>query len=1563
MRLSIFAAAVLSVAVSAQATDLRSQLSTAGNTLKQQQASLATAQQNLAKASASLNGADLSPELKQKLNELKDAELALAKAKVQNATDVSKLSATTFTSDDLSGLAGAKVDEDKLSADSLFISTNSTIGIARQTLEAMNKFSSDAIKTILGSENDSQLITQEQKGEIQARYHTEAGKLNTAIQTALTTLAEKKQAVDAAIEQAVTAVNNYNTGTTGTGDANFAALLDSTATSGLANATKTSILDDSLETKLTALKTPFSTALALTTSDAGASQPKTYAQLLTELTNTYKLKGDVAKTSILKKDNLANAWSKDISEDTSTATLKSQSALTAAYENTAQGINDALKALLKTQDEAKSVAATTALNATNTADFKTELLSENTEADKIAKALNGEIEKMQAKGLKAGQTIDAQKVLIANSLTDATDTESKGTVAKLFKNIQDTPDASDVFGSGGSKTTLTAGTTTKTQFTGAITNLNPEQADTPLYAFINDSSKWSSDTLKSFKSEMNKAIETKISSIKTEIGAGSTDSTDTLLKLVNSAVTAKSAFDTAVTKIGEELGKIKGLSAINIDTSTGDLNWDTQVKTTITSKAEAIQSGVDGLDTWLSTAKNQTQDAIKAHIASLGLDTEAEGGIKTALESATFFPEADTKTLKSDQKEAFINAIKEVATKENDGIVAKLKDAVGDSGAVTTNSKTAFETYAQALQSANAKLTTINESVDTKVAKLTANGVETEKTKIETAKNKLLTGQDSGGSEAIDNLVSAEGEAQSTIRSTLESRGIKADTILTENSALFDNDKLIDTVALAQKAYQDTVDAIKAIVNPVITGLAEHNTALGKATTATNGAKEKLKTAIKNAKEKGLKTELTEDSVNDFITAYDDNIQKLKLIKTTLGVNIESTTTKEAIKNALKDFISDDTSNGKKLSEILNSALWSADEDTATIVDTDKLIEQAFNAVKTELAGKVDGAIAKLEEQKAIIEGKAGDTQTAIAAAKEKIDAANQLAATPLMPDELSASNIDATDTAAKNEQNGWASKKIADDKTSAQSLVIPEGSSKESITQSLSKFSQEAIADILGDESNFDENGLVKADAIAGIQQRYASNAKKLNDAIDEATKALQKQKDAIAELEQAVEALKGDTDVAEAEQAIQSAVTAQTQASQAQAEISTQEAKLKKIAHEIVDTELASELEKAPATAKGVADGLAELVAQSEVARKILSANGATSDEEAKAQSVADIKKLNDSITSTSDTLARATNPEIINFTTKLITKTRLASLNTTSPDIALARAIKRLEGERLAGDELSSVIRGYTTAFDAQNSLWGNITGSHASVKDAPNVNMYAVSLGYDRSFDTAVLGVLGTYATSKAKDDSLSLKNTSFALGAYARYYLGQSELEAKLNAGVGRNKLNRSVSTAGAGTLSYDAKFNSSFFNLSLEYGYVFDLGEGLYIKPLAGLEYDYNKNDSFKENGSELALSFSGVSTKVLSAKLGAEVRAYVADKSYLYVTPALVREISKKADDTIASFVGVDNAIRYKADNKKRTYFELQAGGEMALNEALSANINLGTKLNNKQSFVSATVGLKYKF
>lgn len=345
-----------------------------------------------------------------------------------------------------------------------------------------------------------------------------------------------------------------------------------------------------------------------------------------------------------------------------------------------------------------------------------------------------------------------------------------------------------------------------------------------------------------------------------------------------------------------------------------------------------------------------------------------------------------------------------------------------------------------------------------------------------------------------------------------------------------------------------------------------------------------------------------------------------------------------------------------------------------------------------------------------------------------------------------------------------------------------------------------------------------------------------------------------------------------------------------------------------------------------------------------------------------VAHIRQATTSVQEQANLISNGTNrvTDIVRFNSAISQNNRLAKLsNPFNENLALAYAINSLKDDRFAdmGDSLSSVVKNYTDRFKHDNNLWANIIGAKADIKDSANPEIYGFSIGYDKAFDNTIFGGFATIAKSKADSELIKYRSNNYQIGAYTRSFIDANEIDTKISFGFNKNDIKRIQNNQ-----ENKGEFNTKFLSLELGYGYVFGLTDNVFIKPLIGLEYTYLINRSFNEDGA-YAMEFARNTSKLLSTKAGAEFRGYFSDASYVYVTPAIQRDLYKSNDNIQTHFIGSSYNITLSPDDTKHTYLLLQSGVELAITNALSANVNFGIKARSDEKYYNGSLGVRYKF
>ncbi len=318
-------------------------------------------------------------------------------------------------------------------------------------------------------------------------------------------------------------------------------------------------------------------------------------------------------------------------------------------------------------------------------------------------------------------------------------------------------------------------------------------------------------------------------------------------------------------------------------------------------------------------------------------------------------------------------------------------------------------------------------------------------------------------------------------------------------------------------------------------------------------------------------------------------------------------------------------------------------------------------------------------------------------------------------------------------------------------------------------------------------------------------------------------------------------------------------------------------------------------------------------------------------------------------------------INISNEMTISNRLAKFSNPYSTIKLASLAweKFAAGEGIASDSTFSYgARAY------ENNIWANVIGG-ANIIDSNSGSLYGASVGYDCLIgEETILGAYLTYANSETKTSTIEQKSDNLQFGLYSRTLYNNSEFDFKTYAQFGWTDQNRLI----AQTIN-SSDFTRKFLGASGSYGYVFDIGNDLYIKPLAGLNLYYSLTPNYNENG-PYAQHVRSQSNFDASIEAGAEFRKYLSKESYIYATPKIEQYIITSGDHYTARFLGSPTSFTINGSDKKKTYGSLIVGGDVNIKNAWAFTFSAGVKhllsgkVNNEsETYLSGNIGLKYQF
>ncbi|OEX02344.1 hypothetical protein A0M43_05040 [Campylobacter jejuni] len=318
-------------------------------------------------------------------------------------------------------------------------------------------------------------------------------------------------------------------------------------------------------------------------------------------------------------------------------------------------------------------------------------------------------------------------------------------------------------------------------------------------------------------------------------------------------------------------------------------------------------------------------------------------------------------------------------------------------------------------------------------------------------------------------------------------------------------------------------------------------------------------------------------------------------------------------------------------------------------------------------------------------------------------------------------------------------------------------------------------------------------------------------------------------------------------------------------------------------------------------------------------------------------------------------------INMSNDMAISNRLAKFSNpySTVNVASLEDLKFAAGNGIASDsQYAYGARSY------DNNVWANVIGG-ANIIDSKSGALYGVSVGYDRLVgEDTILGAYLTYADSKIKTSMVNQESDNLQLGLYSRTLYGNSEFDFKGYAQFGWTDQDRFI----AGTVN-SSDFTRKFLGASGTYGYVFDMGNDFYIKPLAGLNLYYSFTPDYNENGA-YAQHVQSQSSFDTSIEAGAEFRKYLSKESYIYATPKIEQYIITSGDDYTARFLGSPTSFTINGSDKKKTYGSFIVGGDVNIKNQWAFTFSAGVKhlLSGKvndesETYLSGNIGLKYQF
>ena len=263
---------------------------------------------------------------------------------------------------------------------------------------------------------------------------------------------------------------------------------------------------------------------------------------------------------------------------------------------------------------------------------------------------------------------------------------------------------------------------------------------------------------------------------------------------------------------------------------------------------------------------------------------------------------------------------------------------------------------------------------------------------------------------------------------------------------------------------------------------------------------------------------------------------------------------------------------------------------------------------------------------------------------------------------------------------------------------------------------------------------------------------------------------------------------------------------------------------------------------------------------------------------------------------------------------------------------------------------------------NSLWANVFGGANLLGSSVGAN-YGINLGYDKTFDSSLLGAYFSYEYATLKPSTLSASSHNIKLGLYSRIEKERNEIDLELSTLL-------SIASAESKTQAIasvsKADFLSSLTELKATYGYAFLEGE-FRIKPLLGVGISYSYTPSFDQSG-DIALSIESLQNFNANAQVGVEFRKSFLNQGFLYSTITIEQDLYNSLGS-----ISYDSASLSLSKTLK-TYVQVLIGGEISIAKDWNIALSLGAKqsiIGGKdyegksvsETYINGNLGVGYRF
>lgn len=259
---------------------------------------------------------------------------------------------------------------------------------------------------------------------------------------------------------------------------------------------------------------------------------------------------------------------------------------------------------------------------------------------------------------------------------------------------------------------------------------------------------------------------------------------------------------------------------------------------------------------------------------------------------------------------------------------------------------------------------------------------------------------------------------------------------------------------------------------------------------------------------------------------------------------------------------------------------------------------------------------------------------------------------------------------------------------------------------------------------------------------------------------------------------------------------------------------------------------------------------------------------------------------------------------------------------------------------------------------NNLYANILGAFQTSSEGYGYG-YGLSVGYDRNFDDKLfLGAYLAYIGGGTNLDMLSSQTQGFEVGVYGRFETSILETDVILNQGYAYNKNTKNITILDS-TYSTHSAYGTQSFDVLLQSGPKFILGKNS-IKPFIGVNLNFYTGANATEKDETFASSYDFKDSVYLSGSIGVEYKRSFRN-GYFFIRPSYDENLYSNATETKVIFL--NNTISI-APPAKAMFGSVLLGGEVAINDYLSLNLNASAKASNKKTFIATGMAsLKYIF